>query len=176
MITFKDFLWKVFFASRILHVVDLSKLFDTFQDSAFRLEGLSVYSVPEETDAFRYYSKYGHTPEGFSDDWAAFVKDKVNSGKTIQRLRLLSDKLTEYEKFETSNYSGLRNGEDIRIAKRSEHPFEHDFWLFDNTWIARMNYDTNGALLNCEISEVSSEDLQKINYWLSIFTSAKSLR
>lgn len=156
--------------------MDLSKLFDTFQDSAFRLEGLSAYSVPEETDALRYYSEYSHAPEGFNDDWATFVKEKVSTGKTMQRLRLLSDELTEYEKFETSSYSGLQNGEDIRIAKRSEHPFEYDFWLFDNKWIARMNYDTAGTFLGCEISEVSSEDLQTISYWLSIFISAKSLR
>lgn len=153
----------------------LSELFDTFQNTAFRLEGLPVYKVSEEANALKYYEKYGYTPGSFNEDWAALVKERTNKGQTIQRLRLLSNKPTDYEVFEINSYSGLRAGEDIHIAQRSEHPFEYDFWIFDNKWLARMVYAADGTFLNCVISEVSKEDLEQVNYWLSVFKSAECL-
>jgi hypothetical protein len=153
----------------------LDELFDTFRDTAFRLEGLPAYNVPEEVEALEYYSTHGHAPEGFNDSWTTFVRDTTSKGSTIQRLRLLSNQLTNYEKFELTSYSGLKAGEDIRIAKRSEHPYKYDFWMFDKTWIVRMEYATDGTFINYKISEVTQAELSHINYWLAVFTSAECL-
>lgn len=167
-----------FFGSLLICIIllmTLSELFDTFEQSAFRLEGLSVYSVHEEKEALEYYKKCGRIPVGFGDDWAKFVKQQTESGKIIQRLRLLSDQPTEYETFELNAYSGLRNGEDIRYAKRSDHSYDYDFWLFDSRWLARMDYDINGEYVGSYISEVTQENQVKIGDWLALYNSAPSV-
>ncbi|HEX7483935.1 MAG TPA: hypothetical protein VF281_02155 [Candidatus Saccharimonadales bacterium] len=146
----------------------LSDLFESFQVSAFRLEGLPTYAVPDEGGALRHYKAYGQLPVGFNKDWAEFVKEKINDGKVIQRLRLLSSELTEYEQFELHVYKTAKNGEDIRFSNRANYPYTNDFWLFDNKWLARMNYDDEGRFIDSVISEVSESD-QKINYWMDVY-------
>lgn len=153
----------------------LSELFDTFQLSAFRLEGLSVYSVQEEKEALEYYQSHGHVPAEFGDDWAKFVKQQTESGKILQRLRLLSDDPTDYELFELNAYSGLKNGEDIRYAKRSDHSYDYDFWLFDSRWLARMNYDSKGRYIGSHVSEMTQDDREKVGRWLVLYNSAPSV-
>ena len=154
----------------------LDELFNTFRNTAFRLEGLPVYNTPEEVEALKYYDTHGHAPEGFNDSWAALARDATSKGRAIRRLRLLSNQLTNYEQFELTSYSGIKAGEDIRIAKRSEHPYKYDFWMFDKTWIARMKYSADGTFMDYEISEVSQAELSHIDYWLAVFESAEHLQ
>jgi hypothetical protein len=147
----------------------LSELFEKFETSAFRLEGLPAYTVPEERDAFHYYQEHKSAPVGFNSDWTAFVEDKISAGKIIQRLRLLSGNLTQYEQFELAAYSAK---EDIRLALRDNHPYKGDFWLFDNKWLACLQYDSDGNYLDVSIS-AAIEHRADIDYWLATYASAQ---
>ena len=147
----------------------LSKLFETFQVSAFRLEGRPVYLVNEEEDALKFYKNTGRLPEGFSKEWLEFVRSQTDSKKTIQRLRLLSDRLSDYEAFELTAYVGVEEGEDIRFAKRRDYLYEYDFWLFDNRWLARMNYDEDGRYVDSTVSEITGKDRESIDGWLELY-------
>lgn len=153
----------------------LSELFDSFHRSAFRLEGLSVYSVSEEKEALEVYQEHGQIPAEFGSDWVQFVKGKTDAGKTIRRLRLLSDELTDYEKFELNAYTGIAGGEGIRFVKRNDHPYEYDFWLFDDKWLVRMNYDNDGRFIESAVKDMSKEDIDHISYWLSVYESAEPI-
>lgn len=83
--------------------------FSTFQHTAFRLEGLSRYDVDGDRERFAYFQETGEIlPE---TDWAEFVASSANSGKRVQRLRLVSEPLSDYERYELSGaYSGVEAG------------------------------------------------------------------
>lgn len=153
----------------------LSELFETFQISAFRLEGRSNYSVVEEKDALEFYDSTGQLPENYGNEWFEFVKNQTQLGKKMQRLRLLSNPLSKYERFELNAYIGVKGGEDIRFAKRSNQPYESDFWLFDNKWLARMEYGDDGSYIKSTVSEVTGEDCQGIDDWLALYCASPSI-
>ena len=153
----------------------LPELFESFQSSAFRLEGLATYMVDEEAEALTSYRNTGQLPEEFGKEWFGFVRHQTRLEKTVQRLRLLSDVLSEYERFELKAYTGTKGGEDIRFTKRSNQPYEYDFWLFDDRWLARMEYDDSGRYIKSTISEVTSQDRQNIDHWQALYRASRSI-
>ncbi len=157
--------------------MNLSDLFEVFEQSAFRLESLAAYKVDEETDAFREFRDSGVIRPGFNHEWATMVADAVAAGKTMKRLRLLSSPLSEYEQFEVAAYeAGLAAGEHIRVADRSEFQPVKDFWLFDERWIAEMNYTDEGAFLGADVREVADQDVDDLEAWRVAFENAPELR
>lgn len=157
--------------------MDIQRPFETFQESAFRLEGLPRYTVENETAAYDEFKKSGKVHTLLNPEWREFVESSVKAGKTIQRLRLLSQPLTDYEEFEIKTYPGSPVGEDIRVVSRDQFSdkYQYDFWLFDGRWVAKMNYKDNGEFIDFDIYELDSKELAGCNYWLSIFQEAQKL-
>jgi|GEM_PF-1080065 len=156
-------------------VMTLSELFTSFQFSAFRLEGQATYVVEEEAEALKLHQNTGQLPEEFGTEWVEFVRNQRRLGKKIQRLRLLSDVLSEYERFELKAYTGMNSGEGIRFTKRSNQPYEYDFWLFDDRWLARMEYGDDGRYITSTISAVTSENREIVDDWLALYHAAPSI-
>ncbi|KJF16965.1 DUF6879 family protein [Acidithrix ferrooxidans] len=157
--------------------MDLEALFVNFQSSAFRLEGLPTYRVPGEDLAFASFLKQGTIPAGFNAPWVALVEDFLAEGKTVNRLRLLSESLTDYESFEVQAYeAGLRVGEKIRVAPRIDCAYESDFWFFDGKWIAWMNYLSDGSFQGAEVSTASASEIKVVEQWLRVFENSPNLR
>lgn len=150
---------------------DKDNPFETFEHSAFRLEGLPEYNVPEEFDAFEYFKTHGESPGDVDPEWRSTVAQNVARGATMQRLRLLSNKLTEYERFELKSYPGIAAGEEIRTALRSVHiqQFTHDFWLFDERYLYQMYYSEHGEFVSMKFKEATLEELEKCTYWTDVF-------
>ena len=151
----------------------LKDLFETFQRSAFRVEALPEYRVPEEESALLVFKQTGQLPDGFNAEWVALVRSAHEAGKSMQRLRLLSSPLTAYEKFELRAYEGaIRAGHEIRFTPRDSHMPTQDFWLFDDEWIAWMSYDPDGAWVSATVRKVEPGDKDMLGHWLSIFRTA----
>ncbi|MGL4340589.1 MAG: DUF6879 family protein [Rhodoglobus sp.] len=156
-----------------MHIADL---FTGFNSTAFRLEGLPLYNVPEESSAIEVFRRSGILPDDANSDWAALIAQSISVGKSFKRLRLLSAIPTEYELFELEVYKiGVRAGEEIRVAQRDEYPFDQDFWFFDNRWIARMHYDGGGAWLGAEVTEAREADRVMLGSWMSVFDKSPLL-
>jgi hypothetical protein len=156
--------------------MQISDLFDSFNESAFRLEGLSEYSVPEEAAVFHEFRTTGSIDPTFNSDWTDLVAKNTAAGKTMSRLRLLSKKLTDYERFELITYrTNVAAGEDIRFSSIEHSGFENDFWVFDLTWIAVMKYDRDGAWRGADVRRVNADDTKTIRNWLEVFSSASSV-
>lgn len=154
----------------------ITQLFNDFKESAFRLETLPEYNVPDETEAREYFHANGILPEGHNDEWLKLIGQNVSAGKTMKRLRLLKLPLTEYEQFEMAAYKeNIAAGEQIRFLKNKKLKLIQDFWAFDNTWIARMLYDERGAWLGADVSEMDEDDRRMVAAWLEIWESAKSI-
>jgi len=135
---------------------EFSGLFESFEHSAFRLEAFDFYSVPEEEIEFRRFLNGEIFPTSPEDEWAQFIRKSVAQGKVVQRVHVVPLPLTPYLKYEIEwgySYSGVA-GEDIYLIDRAGLPREilqtTDFWLFDQTTLVIMRYDSNGRFLHGE--------------------------
>ena len=151
------------------------ELFRTFEHTAQRLEGRGRYNEPSEAAALqRFLGGQAEDPEYTASraSWlVGTVADAVKAGKTFQRVRLVADPPTEYQRF------GLRNcrdnvaaGEDMRYLTRPEADQldlpDHDFWLFDHSRLVLLWFTPDSRLLGGqEVADEAAVDQHKL--WLS---------
>lgn len=126
--------------------MNIESYFNNAKVSMFRFEALQVYDVGVDD---------------MSDEemipWRAFVKEKVESGVLMQRVRLLTYPLTDYTIRELEIHKkSVVCGDDIRtvdseIFNRLNIEAK-DFWLIDDEVCLEMNYDESGKWLGFEMS------------------------
>lgn len=136
---------------------DLSGIVDRSQRSAFRLEVLSQYLVPQEADEFAQW-RAGHplplpTPE--TSPWLARIQAAVARGYRWYRVHILDQPLSDYARYELWGYrANQAAGEEIYLADRDVHAdlqqLREDFWLVDDAIAIRMIYDDEGHFLRPE--------------------------
>jgi hypothetical protein len=134
-------------------VTDLAALLKNFRHSAFRLETLERYTVPQEAEWFQDWKRTGKLPEltPENDAWLRMVRDHTRAGRVMQRVRVVSTPLTDYERFELALFPpSLEAGEDIRVISRSTVRVREDFWLFDTQTAVMLRYDSAGRFLRAE--------------------------
>jgi hypothetical protein len=134
---------------------DLVWWLENFKESAFRLETLPAYSIPEEADMLAAFRRGENVQLSEDHPWPPLVRTQCGAGKTMLRVRVVSQPLTVYERFELSLYPhSIAVGEQIHIAQRDVMPGSHvttDFWLFDNESVYLLRYDDNGKFLGVDI-------------------------
>lgn len=157
--------------------MDINNPFQTFQKYAFRLEALPQYIVDDERVDFENFQKYGHV-DCIDNYWSEVVSNAIESGKRFERLRLLSEKLTDYERFELQAYTGPSVGEDIHTALRKDYPddYKYDFWLFDDEWIAQVNYESDGTFINFDVRSATEAELTMYKFWHEVYLQSPQLR
>src|SRR3984893_674682 len=89
---------------------------------------------------------------GWLQPWCTFVRDAVRVGKVFRRARLVSEPLSDYQRWAHSLAAPMVDaGEDIRWVPRarvSELMFPgNDFWLFDDQLLVFMVFAGNGPPL-----------------------------
>ena len=151
-------------------ISEFSRLFTTFQRTAFRLELRSHYDVPSEEVEFARFVTGEKEPRQQNREWSELVAKAVSLGKEMTRVRVLPEITTPYIQFETQwcyPYS-IRAGERIVFLQETvlysliKEPIE-DFWLFDDTVLVLMRYDSAGRFLG---PEVRSSDVEVRAYRL----------
>lgn len=132
------------------------ELFTRFERDAFHLELKDFYGVVGEAKRFqRWLAGEPETYEEVADwfqDWTEKVRAATQSGKTIRRIRVITEPTTDYIRFEHHDTPhNLAAGEDIRWLPRHDLPkgiaFPHggkDFWLFDDAWAVFTHFHENG--------------------------------
>jgi len=139
-------------------VTDLAVLLRNFRHSAFRLETLERYTVPQEAAWFDAWRRTGKLPQltPENDSWLRMVRDHTRTGRVMQRVRVVSTPLTDYERFELALFPpSLEAGEDIRVISRSTVRVREDFWLFDSHTAVMLRYDSAGRFLHAEPGQPS---------------------
>jgi hypothetical protein len=140
---------------------ELDAIFDSFRESAFRLETLPRYRNNEEDAELPLFLAGDPLPERSTrtDPWLKRIADTTAAGKRWHRVHVVDRALTDYLRFELWSYEGnVVAGEDVRLAIREDHPELHqlrqDFWLVDaetsTPFLALMRYDDAGWLLGVE--------------------------
>ncbi|MEY9857595.1 hypothetical protein ABH935_003203 [Catenulispora sp. GAS73] len=152
-----------------------ARYFTSFTRSAFRLETLPVYTMPDEEEEFRGFLAGELPPEGYHYGWLDTVATAAAEGRPVQRVRVLRRPLSDYIRYEFAygyDYN-VPAGEDIRIADITDHdpdfPCE-DWWLFDETTVVRMLYRPDGTQIGREL--VEDPDLDQYIKWRDLALAA----
>jgi hypothetical protein len=136
---------------------DFGNYFDNFKKSAFRLELLSSYNIPEEKESYNLFlNGITEPPKDFNKEWYETLSSAKHRKKEISRVRVIDGRLTNYIKFEIlwAYKRSILEGEDIGFILRPEIdifqtpvPILKDFWLFDEADCFLMEYDYVGTFL-----------------------------
>jgi len=139
-----------------------------YERSAWRFETQPTYTMPGEQESLSRWRSGESKPEGHNTGWHETVRAAVSAGKTIGRVRVVQQPLTEYQRYqlEWGIPGNVEAGEDIRILDMTELKLDlpgHDFWLFDDSLIVDLNFNPDGTLLNVDRRE--NPDLGTYHGW-----------
>lgn len=138
---------------------EFTRLFETFEHTAFRLETLQKYTVEYEEEPIRRFLAGEPRPHDPSkDEWCDLIRQARADGKRMERVHVVVEPLTDYMRYELgwSYGNNVEAGEDIRIAPVPTGtwiepiPRNRDFWLFDSHDLWTMTYDDEGRFLYAE--------------------------
>jgi hypothetical protein len=130
---------------------DLAWWLQNFKRSAFRLETLPQYLVPQEEEMLARFKRGEEVRMPDDHPWLVRVRQHVVSGKAMRRVRVVTYPLTDYLRFELAMYrQTVAAGEDIRVCSSPEIAGYGDWWLFDDRVVVTMNYDEAGHFLGTE--------------------------
>lgn len=139
------------------------QLFEQFRRSIFRFETLQHYDVSVEREPLRRFLLGEAKPYPLYPRrrwWEGMNRDAAAAGKKVERVRVLVEPLTDYDRYEVSwpYFDNVRAGEDIRVITVSEGEwpaglpgYGHDFYLFDSAQLALMHYDHQGRFLAVDL-------------------------
>ena len=127
--------------------------FNSFQESAFRLEILQRYNVDEEREAYEFFMKNKKVPDWLWEDWRDIVRQAKSRWAVMQRIRLIQFPISSYVLFEMETYKrNMEAWEEIFYIpfERCSVEVKSDFWIFDDSIVLKMNYDKDGRFINFE--------------------------
>lgn len=135
--------------------------FDSFVESAFRMETLQWYTVDSETPRIQAFLRGEPRPDRSvrTSPWLRRVALSTAAGKHWSRVHIVDLPLTEYLRYQLAGYlESAAAGEEIRIAVRRGHAelahLREDFWLFDadtpGAFAIAMRFDGIGRPLDHE--------------------------
>jgi hypothetical protein len=136
---------------------DLGKLFESFRVSAFRLETLPEYRVPQDVESLKAFRAGESRPQGRDDrPWLTTVRRAIARGAQMRRVRLVETPLTEYQRFQFAwgYQENTAAGEEVSILdQRPDGLWAVDFWLFDDRLAVILEYDDEGRFLRPVVAE-----------------------
>ena len=119
-------------------------------DRLFRQEALPQYLVDDDGDDYRRWLDGAVEPTwSRKQAWLDVLADDKRRGLLSSRVRILSEDLTDYERY-ACEWGYALNGrfEDIRVLRRGEHEIPdlivEDFWLIGDDHVVLMHYDREG--------------------------------
>jgi hypothetical protein len=132
-------------------------LYRTCRVSAYRLEVLQRYDVPDDEERQRAFNAGEPLPpprQSKLDD-LKLIAELRQSGRKVGRVHVVDQPLSDYVRYEMAVYrENVLAGEDVRIADRSIHPeleaLAQDFAIFDvetgRGTVILFDYDSSGRV------------------------------
>lgn len=147
--------------SREISREEFGELFKSYKQSAWRLELLTAYAVPNEDAEFDAFLKGAPLPPVSKEvlcgegPWCQLIRSHIEAGRTMGRVHVLPELLTPYLRYEIEwGYTFNNNaGDDIRLllpanissTLRERLNTLQDFWLFDDSKVVLCDYGPNGS-------------------------------
>jgi hypothetical protein len=135
-------------------------LLHDFSHSAFRLEAQPRYTVTDERAALDQFAEGHPQPPGdysWWQEWLDLVAGHTAHGRTVQRLRVLAEPPTTYQRWLLwGDRWHAEVGEQISYLSLSQAvaiglPLDADWWLFDNDQVAVMRFAAGGVLAGIDL-------------------------
>ncbi|MGI5528520.1 DUF6879 family protein [Streptomyces syringium] len=137
------------------------RLFESFERDAFHLELRDDYGSPVEDTPYASWQR--GEPDDFSwlDPWMTLMKRVTSQGKTVRRVRVVTEPHSQYVGWEHSlTRLNVQAGEDIRWLPRHRLPVGctfplrgNDWWLYDDRLLAVGHFDQDGRVLGSQLIE-----------------------
>lgn len=153
--------------TRLLDSAELGGYLGGFRTRLFRMETLPAYAVDSDGDDYRRWLAGEPEPTwARKNRWLDVLRQERAGGKVSSRVRILSEQLTDYERYACKWGYALnsRAGEDIRVLHRGEHHIpvgviEHDYWVMDDDQVVAMHYDEHGRFEGADILDRDALDV-----------------
>lgn len=133
----------------------LQELFRSFDRSAWRWECQGEYAV--DVRALERWRAGLPDDPGRKGPWLEYVRDVTGRGLRFERVRMLTEPLTEYLRWMlTQTRSNVEAGEDIRWLTQSAVPAmmpAYDFYLLDDERVAIMGFGEDKLLVDLEVTD-----------------------
>ncbi|MEA5363650.1 hypothetical protein VA596_29240 [Amycolatopsis sp., V23-08] len=145
----------------------IAALFRDFTTSAFRLELRQTYKIPEEQERLAGY--LAGKPKPIVDaPWRRAVKAKTGAGASMLRAKVVRRPLTDYTRFLMAwgIPDNIEAGEQYRIVDDTDRRLDlpdHDFWFFDDEYVVRLDFASDGTFLGRDL--VEDPDLGRYRAW-----------
>lgn len=125
------------------------ELFNARWSTAWRWECQGTYSEPKEQEPLRRFLA-GDRDLTWFEAWQQRVRDWRAEGRRIGRVRMLTDPLTDYLRYQLFlTVAAVEAGEDIlfvdEVRACSLGAPKEDFWIFDDTQVVTMAFDAEGV-------------------------------
>ncbi len=136
---------------------DFGRLFESFARSAFRVEARDRNDVPAERDEFAAFragkSRHRRAPD--AHPWLALVASATASGRTVDRVRLVTPPLTHYTQYEFTCYPhNIAAGETVGVGERRWLAPDDQRWADeDDEIVVVLAYDEQGRFLGVAQAE-----------------------
>ena len=119
-----------------------------WRSSAFRWECQGTYREPSEQEPLCRFLA-GDADLAWFQGWLGRVRDWTAAGQHLGRVRMLTDPLTDYLRFELFiTGPAVEAGEDIRFVTQDQAAElgmpDHDFWLFDDDRVCVLEIGDQG--------------------------------
>ncbi|MEV8015081.1 DUF6879 family protein [Streptomyces sp. NPDC086554] len=134
--------------------------FEGFRREAWRLESLPQYLMPQEADELSAFKAGSRTdPHTVQNEYTDRLRRQAAEGRTQGRVHIVTRPLSDYLRFEFSQYYAPHSlaGERIRILDVTDrtNPLEgvQDFWMFDHSEVVLMNYHPDGRQISRKVHD-----------------------
>ncbi len=131
-----------------------------FQRDALHLEMRDVYAAADHSRFRRWLAGEGFAPEDEAEwwrPWREMMRRHQEAGRMLRRLRVISEPVTEYIRFEHLDAAELvRVGEDVRWLPR-QHASGlllpvNDLWCFDSQTVVFTYLSGEGQVQGYEVT------------------------
>lgn len=134
--------------------------FDAFEREAWRFEAQPTYTMPREQENVARFLRGQDKPADHNARWHERVRKYVESGRRIGRVRIVRQPLTDYQRYQFAwgIPGNIVAGEDIRVLDVTQKDYGlplsgRDWWMFDESRIAHLNFRPDGTQINREVYE-----------------------
>ncbi|WP_046506838.1 DUF6879 family protein [Streptomyces odonnellii] len=131
------------------------RFFDSFEREAWRFEAQPTYAMPREQENVARFLRGEAKPADHNARWHERVRGYIESGRSIGRVRVVRRPLTGYQRYQFAwgIPGNIAAGEDIRVLDVTREGYGLplsgcDWWMFDETRIAHLNFRADGAQIN----------------------------
>ena len=135
--------------------------FSAYRRTALHLEMRDIYATDIERSRFQTWMRGEPLdPKAEAEWWQPWfdiMKANVEAGKTLRRLRIVSEPVTDYIRFEWLDaFNLVKAGEDVRWLPRRRASRlllpGNDYWLFDDETVIFTHFSGDGHVLDHELT------------------------